>query len=37
MNNKKQNIELKIYELLGIKFFKKMCFLIRDAVYKIMF
>lgn len=37
MNKKRQNIELKIYELLGIKFFKKMFFLIRDVVYKIMF
>ena len=33
MSKKENDIELKIYELLGIKTFKKMAFKLRDFVF----
>ena len=32
MNNNEKNIELKIYELLGIKIFRKLAFKTRDIL-----
>lgn len=33
MKNKENNIEMKIYELLGVKIFRKMAFGLRDALF----
>ena len=33
MNKKRKNIELKIYELLGVKTFRKMAFKLRDTLF----
>ena len=33
MNKKGKNIELKIYELLGVKIFRKMAFGLRDKIW----